>query len=220
MIQKNGFTLIEVIVVMAVFLFVIGAALGIFISIILQQRNILAQMELLNEVSYIQEYVSKGMRMAAKDLNGDCLGSDYAGWSYLLTKPNSDTSSSNHNFYMGIKFLNQSELNKKNEPTCEEIYLDTDGVLRETKDGASDGTLPIPLSSSKYIINSIRFGIDGYTGSSVSGPIGDQDSSYFVSPPQAKITILMNVGLIGNTQVPAMNLQTTVSQRNIGMQNY
>ena len=36
---KRGFTIIELIIVMAVFLFVIGAAIGIFISIVKNQKR-------------------------------------------------------------------------------------------------------------------------------------------------------------------------------------
>ncbi len=51
--------MIELIVVMAVFLLIIGGAVGIFISIIGSQRRLLYEQELLNQTSYIEEHISK-----------------------------------------------------------------------------------------------------------------------------------------------------------------
>ena len=63
--NNKGFTLIELIVVMTVFLLVIGAAMGIFISIVQNQKKILSEQELLNQISYVEEYMSKALRWMA-----------------------------------------------------------------------------------------------------------------------------------------------------------
>ena len=51
---KKGFTIIEMVVVMAVFLFIVGAAISIFISVIQNQRRVLAEQQTLNQISYLQ----------------------------------------------------------------------------------------------------------------------------------------------------------------------
>jgi len=43
--------------------------------------------------------------MAGKDSTGDCLGVSFSGYSYLLTRPDTDTG-----IYTGIKFINQSDI--------------------------------------------------------------------------------------------------------------
>jgi prepilin-type N-terminal cleavage/methylation domain-containing protein len=198
--KNKGFTLMELIVVMAVFLFIIGAAIGIFISIIQNQRRILSQQELLNQASYAEEYMSKALRMATRDTTGDCLGLDYQGYNYLLTRPADG-------FYTGIKFLNQSNTDSFGDPICQEFYLDTAaGVLKEIKNGLpSDG---VPLTSEKLKINFIRFSINGGNGA---------DNFKDVPGAQPRITITLDIQIEGDAQ-PAAKIQTTVSQRNINMQ--
>lgn len=194
---NKGFTLIELIVVMAVFMFVLGTSISIFISIIQHQRRILAEEELLNQTSYVIEYMSKALRMAKTDATGDCmtddLGISHPGYVYLLTRPDSKAG-----FYRGIKFINQSDNN-----SCQEFYLDENGdapVLKEEKAGDA-----VALTSEKIKINSIRFGINGLDGS-----IRGQDHVSGDDINQPRITILLDVENI--------NLQTTVSRRNLSTQ--
>ena len=67
--KSAGFTIIELIVVMAVFLFVIGAAISVFISIIQHQKRVLAEQQILNQISYVEEYMSKSLRTANTEIN-------------------------------------------------------------------------------------------------------------------------------------------------------
>jgi len=208
--KSKGFTLIELIVVMTVFFLVIGTAIGIFISIVQHQKRILSEQELLNQTSYVVEYMSKALRMAKKDDVGNCLvdeyGTSYPGYIYLLTRPISG-------FYTDIKFLNQSDLDALGNPVCQEFYLDSSGstpVLKETKNGIPlDGT---PLTSEKLNINSIRFGINGNNGCYGAGCVNGaskEDSS------QPRITIILDVQVKAGS--PAIKIQTTVSQRNLNV---
>lgn len=203
--KENAFTIIEMVVVMTIFLFIIGAAVGIFISVIQTQKKVLAEQQLINQISYAEEHMSKALRMAAKDDSGACLGFIYTGYSYLLTKAliSCESSDPQCGFYRGIKFINGSGLDGDN---CYEFYLDS-GVLYESiKTGAS----PVALTSSNITINYIKFGIDGQPG--INGnPIGDQGADYI----QPKITILMSVSVAGQA---AKIIQTTISQRNLNVQ--
>ena len=69
--KKNGegFTLIEILVVIVIFSIVLGAVIGIFISAIRIQRYYLASQKLLDQTSYVTEYMSRSIRMAKKRLD-------------------------------------------------------------------------------------------------------------------------------------------------------
>ena len=118
--NEKGFTLVELIVVMTIFLFVIGAALSIFISIIQSQKRVLAEQQFLNQVSYAEEYISKGIRMAKAEVDENCLidseGNVHPGYIYLLTHQNGQS-------YEGIKFINQSGISASSGPICEEFFF-------------------------------------------------------------------------------------------------
>lgn len=199
--DNKGFTLIEIIVVMAVFLFVIGAALTVFISMAESQRRILSEEEILNQASYAEEYISKALRMAKKDDDGSCTGE--TGYIYKLTR--NDAS----NFYKGIKFLNQSDIDSEGNPVCQEFYLDSDGILKERR-GSDD---PVAMTSSKLNVNYIRFGINGASGcyGTEACPDGASSNDDF----QPRITLLFNFQVAGDSQEPERIIQTTVSQRNL-----
>ena len=142
--SNKGFTLIELIVVMAVFLLIIGVAVGIFISVVQNQRKILSEQELINQASYAVEHMSKALRVAKKDTIGDvtqggCLGVDYAGYNYMLTRPV-------NGFYTGIKFINSSD-----NDACQEFFLDG-YVLKEIKNGSPSAG--VAVTSEKLKINS------------------------------------------------------------------
>jgi len=213
--SNKGFTLIELIVVMTVFLLVIGAAMGIFISIVQNQKKILSEQELLNQTSYIEEYISKALRMAQKDKTGDCLieedGTRHIGYIYLLTRPNIGLGA-----YTGIKFLNQSDLDGSGNPVCQEFYLDYSGstpILKEIKTKNGIVSESIPLTSEKLDINSIRFGINGsngcYGASCVNGAKGEDVI-------QPRVTIILDIQV--RDSQPTMKIQTTVSQRNLNVE--
>jgi prepilin-type N-terminal cleavage/methylation domain-containing protein len=223
--NQKGFTLIELIVVMAIFLFVIGTAIGIFISMVQNQKKVLAEQQFLNQISYVEEYMSKALRMAGKDEDGtSCLGTGYAGYSYLLSRPYGG-------YYEGVKFLDQSN------NICEEFYWnDQKQVLEEIKN--NDNANPVDLTSSNMKITSVRFGVDGTTGcvdaGSTNCPNGDNADS--VASLQPRVTMVFKIIIPGENQggkncasdtdclyneacdkkcVPARIIQTTVSQRNL-----
>lgn len=70
---KKGFSIIEMIVAVAIFALVIGSVMGLFISAIHAQRKFLATQKLLDETSYIMEYMSRSLRMAKRDNTGNCI---------------------------------------------------------------------------------------------------------------------------------------------------
>jgi type II secretory pathway component PulJ len=195
--QNQGFTLIEVVFVLALFLMVIGVTISIFLSILDQQHRILTEQELLNQGSYVFEYMSKGLRMAVKDQDGSCLGD--TGNTYVLTHcPNGDTEPCE-----GVKFINQSDGN-----SCQEFFLDTESdpqqpMLMEVKDGGQAQ----PLLSGGFDITKAKFVLDG-----------DQALQQTASGDgfQPRLTMLLDLKTKGDSPVEK-TVQTTVSIRNLNI---
>ena len=162
---SKGFTLIEMIVVMAIFLVVVGAALNIFISIIKSENKLLAQQQALSQVAYIEQYMGNAIRAAVEDTSGSCLGASRAGNFYYPSDVVSNPLG-NGGFYDSIEFLNGSDV-EKGGPVCDEFYLDTTtNVLKEIKGYKDsnynmDPSSAVAVSSSSFDISSIRFAIDG-----------------------------------------------------------
>ncbi len=193
---QKGFTIIELVVVLAVFLIIIGVVADVFISMVSSERRILAEQELLNQTSFAIEYMSKAIRMATKDASGNCLGQ--AGYIYLLT--HCDTGNICH----GVKFINQTDGN-----ACQEFFLDstTDPAKPALKEIKGNGTAKNILSDrleikyGKFIING-----DSTLGFATGGDL-----------IQPRVTVLLDVKtqLTGRQQEKI--IQTTVSQRNLNL---
>ena len=209
--KNRGFTLIEIIVSMAVFLLVVGIAVSIFVSIVTQQRRILSEQQLINQTSYVLEYMSKALRMAGIDDEfGSCIQDDfggvYANGIYVLTRQ--DTSG--ELLYKGIRFKDASA-----GDICHEFFLDVDeGVLKEIKSSGGFVNIntgdAVALTSERIKINSIEFRINGESG--LNYYVLEQDST------QPRITIFMEVQIPGLPEQTAKKIQTTVSQRNLNAQ--
>ena len=210
--ENKGFTIVELIVVMTVFSFVIGAAIGIFISIIQHQKKVLAEQQLLNQISYVEEYMSKALRAAKTAEDDTCIPSGYI---YLLTRHNGT-------IYNGIKFINQSNSN-----VCQEIFLDADdNILKERKE---DDSL-VNLISTDLQINFVRFSVNGLDGSVIGqhcpgtadqcgGACPNLCGTSNMDDVQPRATILLNVKIAGDCPTCNRIIQTTVSQRNLNVNN-
>ncbi len=77
--NKKGFTLVEVLVSLFVFSLMVGAITSSFITTIKTQRHILVEQKMFSEISYSLEYMGRQLRLAQKDLTGDCIarGNNY-----------------------------------------------------------------------------------------------------------------------------------------------
>ena len=142
-IMRKGFTLIELLITMTVFSIVITTSLGLFSSAFREQRKSIASIYLLNEASYVTEYMSRALRMAKKDLAGACIDSKYN-----YQNPGDDTSK--------IRFLNYHE-------KCQEFILDGN----ELKVGISNTSIPPTekdfLTPSNLVVEDLNFKIVGGT---------------------------------------------------------
>jgi len=208
--ENKGFTLIELVVVMAVFLLIMGSALGIFISIVQHQKRVLSQQELLNQASYFVEQMTKGLRMARKDLTGDCLGTP--GYVYLLEDLDGNTGK-----YRSIKFINASDTDiTRPDGSCQKYCLDNSDpdnpVLKELKNRGKDGNWSCgsgtQATSTNLKINSLGFILNGDSNNS-HVPVS------LVDTEQPRVTVLLDVKFQGGSNQPTTKVQTTVSQRDL-----
>jgi len=215
---KNGFTLIEMVVSIAVFLLISGVAVGIFLSIIQRQKEVLSEQELLNQISYAEEYMSRALRMAkasTSNTDGDCLD---LGNVYVLTLPETEQGSEQTGFYKGIKFLNQTDGvydGSERNAMCEELFLDntTDPsrpilMIKKGNDPA------IALTSPDMKINYIRFSVNGGTGSAAEClDVAECPAATNSDETQPRVTILLNIEFADQVR----RFQTTISQRNLNV---
>lgn len=245
---NKGFTLIELVVVMAIFLFIVGAALDIFISIIQSQKKVLAEQQFLNQISYVEEYMSKALRMATVDTYGNCLryvdatqeklGDPNRGYFYLLTREKDGV-------YQGIEFLNNSNKDPLGNPSCQEFFLDGNILKEENWSIDPDGLSPVALTPTSLQIKSIRFSINGGGGSVIGQNCGDSINACGASDKnsnQPRVTMLLKVAIPGenkgtgtcsvddncpsdkacdlltHTCITTRTIQTTISQRNLNVQ--
>ena len=71
---NKGFTLIEMLVAIAIFVFTVASVSGVFVTVLKAQRRSIAYQQLLDQSSYLMEYMSRSIRMAKKDISGSCTG--------------------------------------------------------------------------------------------------------------------------------------------------
>ncbi len=132
--MKNSYTLIEILVAVSLFFIVMSSLTGFFLGAITSQRKSLASQELIDNVSYTLEYISRAIRMAKKDdVNGiNCLSGNKV--NFEITHGG-----------QGVKFRNYKD-------ECQEYFLET-GVLKESKN-----TVINNLTSSNLEVISFKIG--------------------------------------------------------------
>jgi len=135
--MKKAFTLIELLTTITIFSIVVTAFLNLFSSAFQEQRKNLIQAYLLNNASYITEYLSRALRMAKKDMTGICIGEKEN-----YQNPGGEISR--------IKFLNDDE-------ECQEFFFDSaDEMLKIAREGVS-----LPLTPSNIKVKNLKFEILG-----------------------------------------------------------
>jgi len=115
----KGFTLVEIMIAISVFSIMIISLFGFFHSAFLSQEKSLNSIYLLDNASFLSEYMSRSIRMARKDINGDC----------IEAKANFYQSDDSH-----LKFLNYNG-------ECQELFLQN-GSLVLSKSGETQNLTP------------------------------------------------------------------------------
>ena len=190
----TGFTLVEMLVAIFVFITVLGASSAIFVDVIRNQKRALANQELLNQTSYVLEYMGRAIRMAKKDdLDGrSCLSGNKVNYEFIP-------------FEQGIKFKDYKD------EYCQEFFLECAGGncrLKERKIEISTGTLLPANYLTSADLNVVSFNI----GPSDSWDQGDSD--------QPRVTLFLDIEKLGFPfgEEPEVKIQTTISQRNLDVQ--
>ena len=129
-----GFTIPELLVSLFMFSLIIGGATNLLLSGIIAQRSSLAMQELLDQSSFVVEYMTRSLRQAQKSLDSDCLADP--GLNYEITQGG-----------QGVKFLNV-------QGQCQEFFLEA-GRIKER--------LPAPqfLVSDNVVVTSLQFILQG-----------------------------------------------------------
>ena len=97
-VSERGFSLLEIVVVLTIFMIVMGVVVSIFLSMIKEQKKVVVEQELLNQISYATEYMARTIKGALADTPGTSLS--IKGDIYSMTHTTGG-------FYSGIKFITQ-----------------------------------------------------------------------------------------------------------------
>jgi len=135
-----GFTIPELLVAVLVFSLVIGAATNLLLSGIAGQRSSLAMQELLDQSSFVAEYMTRSLRQAHKDLGPTCLAA--RGLNYELTQGGG-----------GVMFVNVGS-------QCQEFRL-TGTRIEEVFWAGGDITSQAFLTSDNLAVTSLQFLLQG-----------------------------------------------------------
>ena len=182
---QQGTTLIETLVAAMLFVIVLSAFMGLFTSAFRYQQENMAIAYALNSASYISEYVSRALRMARKDVTGDC------------------TNQSNTNFDASpdsqITFLKT----ENDEDICQQFFLTDDQIkLKKSDDETSNKLKPAAgaaLSPFDLIIDNLKFNVTGDGQANALQPI---------------VTFVFRLSSPKDEFEP-MIIQTTISQRDL-----
>jgi prepilin-type N-terminal cleavage/methylation domain-containing protein len=186
--NPKGFTLIEMLVAMAIFSTVMGIVTGIFITGIRQQKMALDSQIVLDQTSYALEYMSRALRFASKEKSGGaCLSQD--GLNFEI--PVAYQIEGNENLGTGLRFINHLQ-----GDDCQEFFLENNQIKYWRQ---SDPNPPVPLTSVKLEVISLKFDLEGKRQTDNLQP---------------RITIFSEIksaGASGQSQ----KIQTSISQRNL-----
>ena len=189
-IKRKGFTLIEMLVVMAVFLVLMGIVVGVFVSSLRTQRYYLSSQKLLDQTSYVIEYMNRAVRMAKKQTS-DTPSCVIRGDGYNYENTGGLGSG------LGIRFIRVINGEKK----CQEFYLENDDRIYQKIDGGA----PMALTSNDIKVNSLKFNLLG----EFQGVPGAEDTD------QPRVTIYLDAEANNVSSAPKIKIQTSVSQRDL-----
>jgi len=191
--KKNlgGFTLIEIMIAVAIFSLLISSATTLFVSSIKEQRRSLSYQQLADQVSYAIEYMSRSCRMASKEIFDNpfhCLSS---------TGINFENPSGDASRLRFIKFDEESSAD-----ICHEFYLNNGQLIEYKRNMTTGEEISQPLTSDNLQINSLTFLLTGETQNDDIQPF---------------LTIFWNIQSISEKEEDRTSLifQTSISQRNL-----
>ena len=200
--QEQGFTLVEILVAVFIFTLVSGAAIGLLVSAVNAQRRSLAEQDVIDEASFVIEYMSRALREAKKDLGPTptCLTTPAVrGWNYQ-TEPGFPPP------IQRVRFIDKDDI-------CREFSMDP---LSETQimekistdnTAANFGTAQ-PLTSDNLEV--LRFGV--FLRGAFQGDSADPN---YIQP---RVALTIEIQSKNTPNIPPLRLQTTVTQRALDIQ--
>lgn len=192
----RGFTLIEILVSISVFSIIISSISGIFVFSVKEQRKTLTSQILLDQTSYVLEYMSRSLRMARKQIAEEAQCLSQSGLNYEIPSAYQE---GGENLGRGIRFINQLQ-----ENDCQEFYLEN-GQLKYKKEIGTSEEKILDLTSGNINIISLRFNLSG------------KDQTDYLQPTVAFFLEIEGKGGSVGTQ-PKIKIQTTISQRMLDVQ--
>lgn len=189
--KNKGFTLIELLVAVTVFTLVVGVAVDFFIYAVQSQRRVLAYQEVLDQTSFIIEYIARDIRMAKKQRGAtDPMTCLPTGNNYELVGGRTDH----------IRMIGWDHLVPFPHFVCFEIRLNGT-ILEKSRDRGLSWTR---LTSPRLEVIRLRFDV-----------IGDRVEGSLATQLQPRVTMALEVRgreyALGGR--PTIQLQTTISQR-------
>ena len=182
---SKGFTIPELLVSLFVFSLLIVGAGGLLISGISVQRRAVAQQEVMDQASYLAEYMSRALRQARKDLSAICLSQ--GGRNYEVSSNGVDwviDGSGNQ-----LRFVNR-------DGQCQTFFLEGQRIKER-----------IAVNEQYITSNNLQVTTLGF---SISGA-GQGDNFQ----PKATLAIELKGKVLQAGFQPVTQIQTTVSQRKI-----
>ncbi len=131
---KRGFTIVELMIAIAIFAIVLTGFVQLFSSAIYSQRESLNNSYLLGNASFLMEFLARDLRMAQKDDSGFC----------LQPKENFEISADGKQ----IKFLNYDQ-------KCQIIYIRGDRIITNI------GGIDYNLIPSNIAAKNLKFFVSG-----------------------------------------------------------
>lgn len=187
-----GTTLFELMITITVFSIFFTVGVQLLASALKNHQQALAKAEVLNQTSYVLDYMSRSFRMAQKDITGDCISQNYN-----FENPNNDISA--------IRFL--SYQNKCTEFLTSDVEKNgktyTLIMTRRSTNGDSDNLgAEVALSAIGPSVSKLSFFVTGKSQSDVL-------------QPSVTIALEFKDSLLGS---PVYNIQTTISQRELDVE--
>lgn len=187
--RNAGFTLVEMLVSIAIFSSIVTLISTIFASSVRLQRQGLAYQELLDQTSYLMERLSRTLRMAMKDdimvrgfLPKNCLSGDKVNYEF----------SGNC-----LKFRSE-------ENECKQFCLQSAGSKKKIVEITEGGT-PIDLTSPNLNVKTFN--------------VKDPNFTSWQQPPTDYFQPMVQIYLeIEGREQSKIQIETSVSQRNLDIQ--
>jgi len=208
---KKGFTLVEMLVAIAVFMIVMTAAVGSLISIIDANRKAQSIKNVVNNINFAIESISKDMRVGTKffcydgssyTLDGNCPLDGGTGVKYTSGRDR-DTAGGNDVVHYRF-FQNPIIADAGNIQRC--IEISGNNCSNPPVPGNANGWESLTAPTSNVNITNMRFYVLGKGTNGIGYPVASKKQ------PRVLMTLEGTAGSKESIKT-TFNMQTTVSQR-------